>query len=73
MAYTCLRMAPRNLSAGLHEHMNYHVSMHVTTINDAAIAFHAIKCRQWVFCLLVEIAHTCSPWGRCILNNISYK
>jgi hypothetical protein len=73
MAYTCLRTAPRNLGAGPRERMNYDVSMHVTTINDAAIAFHAIKCRRWVFRLLVEIAHACSPRRRCISNNISYK
>jgi len=45
----------RNLGAGPCGHMNYHFSVHKTTINNAFIAYNVTRCRRWVFCVLVEI------------------
>ena len=43
-----------------HGHMNYHFSVHETTINDVFIAYNVTRSRQWVFCFLVEIERSCS-------------
>jgi len=53
--------SPLKFGTGPHTHMNYHFSVHRTTINNSVIACNTARCHRLVFHLLVKFVHSCPP------------